>query len=126
MPVEAKEQCSPEFRKTYQSIIGSLLYIMLGTRPDITYVVTKLAQFAANPSKEHMTKAQYICHYLNSTPTIFWYMMALEMRESLPLWILTGLPTQLKMVYYWLLFQVCWWNIFMAILNTKNCCLVIH
>ena len=27
--VESKEQCSPEFRKTYQSIIGSLLYIML-------------------------------------------------------------------------------------------------
>ena len=41
---------------------------MLGTRPDITYAVTKLAQFAANPSKEHMSKAHYICHYLNSTP----------------------------------------------------------
>ena len=68
VPVESKEQCSPEFRKTYQSIIGSLLYIMLGTCPDITYAVTKLAQFAANPSKEHMSKAQYICHYLNSTP----------------------------------------------------------
>ena len=41
---------------------------MLGTCPDITYAVTKLAQFAANPSKEHMSKAQYICHYLNRTP----------------------------------------------------------
>ena len=41
---------------------------MLGTRPDITYAVTKLAQFAANPSKEHMSKAQYIYRYLNSTP----------------------------------------------------------
>ena len=51
VPVESKEQCSPEFRKTYQSIIGSLLYIMLGTCPDITYAVTKLAQFAANPLK---------------------------------------------------------------------------
>ena len=68
VPVKSKEQCSPVFRKTYQSIIGSLLYIMLGTRPDITYAVTKLAQFAANPLKEHMSKAQYICRYLNSTP----------------------------------------------------------
>ena len=50
VPVESKDQCTPEFRKTYQSIIGSLLYIMLGTRPDITYAVTKLAQFVANPS----------------------------------------------------------------------------
>ena len=39
----------------------------VGTRPDITYAVTKLAQFSANPSKEHMSKAQYICRYLNST-----------------------------------------------------------
>ena len=42
-------QCTPEFRQTYQSTIGSLLYIMLGTRPDITYAVTKLAQFSVNP-----------------------------------------------------------------------------
>ena len=41
---------------------------MLGTRPDITYAVTKLAQFAANPLKEHMSKAQYICRYMNRTP----------------------------------------------------------
>ena len=52
---------------TYQSIIGSLLYIMLGTCPDITYAVTKLAQFSTNPSHEHMEKAKYICRYLNST-----------------------------------------------------------
>ena len=51
VPVESKEQCTPEFRTTYQSIIGSLLYIMLGTCPNITYTVTKLAQFSANPSK---------------------------------------------------------------------------
>ena len=44
------------------------VYLKLGTHPDITYAVTKLAQFAANPSKEHMSKAQYICCYLNSTP----------------------------------------------------------
>ena len=38
--------------------------IMLGTRPDITYAVTKMAQFAANPSEEHLTTALYICKYL--------------------------------------------------------------
>ena len=69
--------------------------LMLGTHPDITYAVTKLVQFATNPSKEHMSKAQYICHYLNSTPNyIHWFMMALVMRVSLLSQILTGLPTQ--------------------------------
>jgi hypothetical protein len=40
---------------------------MLGTRPDITYAVTKLAQFSANPSADHMSNAKHILHYLNST-----------------------------------------------------------
>ena len=53
VPTESKGQCDPEFRQKYQSIIGSLLYITLGTCPDITYAMTKLSQFSANPSKEH-------------------------------------------------------------------------
>ena len=67
VPRENDGQCTPEFRTTYQSIIGSLLYIMIGTRPDITIAVTKLAQFSVNPSKEHMSKAQHVVRYLNST-----------------------------------------------------------
>jgi hypothetical protein len=52
----------------FQQVISSLLYIMLGTRPNIAFAVTKLLQFAANPSKDHLAKALYICHYLISTP----------------------------------------------------------
>src|SRR5580692_12215273 len=37
---------------------------MLGTHPDILFVVTKLSQQAANPSADHLQKALYICHYL--------------------------------------------------------------
>ena len=33
----------------YQSLIGSLMYAMLGTRPDIAYAVGALSKFAANP-----------------------------------------------------------------------------
>jgi Reverse transcriptase (RNA-dependent DNA polymerase) len=40
----------------FQQVIGSLLYIMLGTCPDIAYAVTKLLQYAANPSKDHLAK----------------------------------------------------------------------
>jgi hypothetical protein len=56
-----------KLRQLFQSVIGSLLYLMLGTRPDIAYAVTKLSQFAANPSKEHLNKALYICKYLRGT-----------------------------------------------------------
>jgi hypothetical protein len=40
---------------------------MFGTRPDIAFAVTKMAQFAANLSEEHLTKALYICKYLAGT-----------------------------------------------------------
>ncbi|KAJ2932734.1 hypothetical protein H1R20_g4383, partial [Candolleomyces eurysporus] len=51
----------------YQSVIGSLLYLMLGTRPDIAYAVTKMAQHCANPTEEHLSKALYIMKYLAGT-----------------------------------------------------------
>ena len=66
-PEENKGTCTPEFRQQYQSVIGSLLYIMLGTRPDISYAVIKMAQFASNPSSDHMNKAKQIIRYLGST-----------------------------------------------------------
>jgi len=64
----SEEQTNPERQSRYQTVIGSLLYLMLGTRPDITFAVTKLAQYAANPSKEHLDEALYICRYLVRTP----------------------------------------------------------
>ena len=43
---------------------------MLGTHPDISYAVIKMAQFASNPSSDHMSKAKWIIHYLGSTPDL--------------------------------------------------------
>src|SRR5258708_29021255 len=66
-PVSPETVIDPELRSRYQMVIGSLLYLMLGTRPDIAFAVTKLAQFAAHPSEEHFSKALYICCYLRGT-----------------------------------------------------------
>jgi hypothetical protein len=67
-PVSPDTVVDPELRSHYQMVIGSLLYLMLGTRPDIAFAVTKLAQFAARPSEEHLKKVLYICRYLKGTP----------------------------------------------------------
>ena len=40
---------------------------MLGTQPDIAFAVTKLLQYAANPSQDHLNRVYYICHYLLGT-----------------------------------------------------------
>jgi hypothetical protein len=61
VPQLDKGKGSPKLLRKYQNIIGSLLYLMIGTCPDIAFVVTKLAQFSANPSKEHFEQAKYIC-----------------------------------------------------------------
>ena len=38
----------------YQELIGSLIYAMTGTRPDIAFPVQKLSQFLSDPSVIHM------------------------------------------------------------------------
>ena len=40
---------------------------MLGTRPDVAYPVTKMAQCAANPSQDHLNRTRHICRYLAGT-----------------------------------------------------------
>jgi transposase InsO family protein len=63
-PLENTAEPDSKLWTQYQSVIRSLLYLMLGTRPDIAYAVIKMSQFLANPSQEHLDKAMYIMHYL--------------------------------------------------------------
>ena len=37
----------------YSRIIGSLMYIMNCTRPDIAYAVSKLSRYTSNPGEDH-------------------------------------------------------------------------
>jgi transposase InsO family protein len=54
-------------RVTYPSIIGSLMYAMLGTRPDIAYVVGVLGRYSANPKRCHWAAAKHVVRYLKGT-----------------------------------------------------------
>jgi len=58
------EPVDVDLRSRFQTVIGSLLYLMLGTRPDIAFAVTHLLHHAMNPSQDHLNKALYICRYL--------------------------------------------------------------
>ena len=51
----------------YREIIGSLIYAMTGTRPDLCYVVTKLSQYMSEPNKNHMSMAKHVLRYLKGT-----------------------------------------------------------
>ena len=51
----------------YASLIGSLQYLTIATRPDIAYAVNRLASFTANPSFEHYNAAKRVLRYLKGT-----------------------------------------------------------
>ena len=53
--------------KIYREIIGSLLYLMTCTRPDICFAVSKLSQFLSNPTNEHLSLSKSILKYLSGT-----------------------------------------------------------
>jgi hypothetical protein len=59
---------SPEVdAKHFQSALGALMYLMLGTRPDIAYTVAALGRHAANPGVEHQHALERLFRYLRGT-----------------------------------------------------------
>ena len=51
----------------YKEAIGSLIYLMMCTRPDITYAVGQAARFSQNPEKAHWSAVKRILSYLSGT-----------------------------------------------------------
>jgi hypothetical protein len=51
----------------YQQAVGSLMYAMLCTRPDLAYPIRVLSQHTANPSMEHWMAVKRIFQYLQGT-----------------------------------------------------------
>ena len=64
---KAKEDSEIFDQGRYQSAVGSLLYLSIGTRPDITYAVSNLARYCARPTKEHWLAIKRIIRYLIGT-----------------------------------------------------------
>ena len=61
---EKKEQMS---KVLYSSVIESLMYAMMCTRPDICYVVGLASRFQSNPSIKHWMEVKRILRYLKGT-----------------------------------------------------------
>ncbi|CAA0828997.1 cysteine-rich RLK (RECEPTOR-like protein kinase) 8, partial [Striga hermonthica] len=51
----------------YASAVGSLMYAMLCTRPDISYAVGMVAIYQSNPEREHWAAVKHILKYLRRT-----------------------------------------------------------
>ena len=49
--------------KSYPSLVGSLLWLALQTRPEISQAVSQLSRFVSNPSPAHLTAAKHLLRY---------------------------------------------------------------
>jgi len=54
-------------RVPYASVVGTLMYAMVCTRPDIAYAVGVLSRFMSKPGKEHWTATKRVFMYLCGT-----------------------------------------------------------
>ena len=54
-------------RVSYASVVGSLMYAMVCTRPDIAHAVGVLSRFMSKPGKEHWTAVKRVFRYLRGT-----------------------------------------------------------
>ena len=63
----AEHEQDPLLIQTYQSIVGSLMYLSLSTRPDISYAVNGLSRYLSNPGNTHVVAAKRVLRYLNKT-----------------------------------------------------------
>ena len=51
----------------YTQVIGSLMYIMNCTRPDLAYSISRLSRYSSNPSKDHWNALVRVLKYLKHT-----------------------------------------------------------
>ena len=51
----------------YREAVGCLIWLAMGTRPDINYAVSQVAKFNDNPGEEHWSAVLRIFRYLHRT-----------------------------------------------------------
>ena len=54
----------------YASSVGSLMYAMVCTRPNIAHAVGVVSRFLTNPRKEHWEAVKWILRYLRGTSKV--------------------------------------------------------
>lgn len=64
---ELKEQSEAMSKVPYANVMGSVMYMMIGTRPDIAYAVGMVTRFMGNPIREHWIAVKWLLKYLRGS-----------------------------------------------------------
>jgi histone deacetylase 1/2 len=63
----SRYKCLENQLKQFQILLSELMHLMIQIRFDLTYSVSRLAQFMSNPTDDHWTTLKRMLRYLNET-----------------------------------------------------------
>ena len=52
---------------SYSNAIGTVMYSMISTRPDLAYSISLLSRFMSNPGKPHWLALKHLLRYINGS-----------------------------------------------------------
>ncbi|XP_066333944.1 secreted RxLR effector protein 161-like [Miscanthus floridulus] len=55
----------------YASAVGSIMYAMICTRPDVSFALSVVSRYQADPGESHWTLVKNILKYLRMTKDVF-------------------------------------------------------
>lgn len=67
---ETEEEAEEMSKIPYQSAVGSLMYSMVCTRPDLAHAVSVVSRYMHNPGKQHWLAVKWILRYLRGTSNL--------------------------------------------------------
>ncbi|CAI7798430.1 unnamed protein product [Closterium sp. NIES-54] len=65
-----EESVGEEERHRFHSLVGSLMYAAVNTRPDVAFATGQLARVVQCPNKEQVAAGMRVAKYLGQTPTV--------------------------------------------------------
>ncbi|CAI7798436.1 unnamed protein product [Closterium sp. NIES-54] len=65
-----EESVGEEERRRFHSLVGSLMYAAVNTRPDVVFATGQLARVVQCPNEEQVAAGMRVAKYLGQTPTV--------------------------------------------------------
>ncbi|CAI7852169.1 unnamed protein product, partial [Closterium sp. NIES-53] len=65
-----EESVGEEERRRFHSLVGSLMYTAVNTRPDVAFATGQLARVVQCPNEEQVAAGMRVAKYLGQTPTV--------------------------------------------------------
>ncbi|CAI7919344.1 unnamed protein product [Closterium sp. NIES-54] len=78
-----EESVGEEERRRFHSLVGSLMYAAVNTRPDVAFATGQLARVVQCPNEEQVAARMRLAKYLGQTPTVgLQYSAAAQRRQK--------------------------------------------